>query len=95
MFGILLSAFHSVLGFVFRGIIVKFLIMFAAWYLAFELITAVVAVVPSSSVVTDALNAFPPTMWYFLELMRLDLGIPLMLAAFATRFLIRRIPFIG
>lgn len=95
MFAILLSAVNAALGFVFRGVIVKFGIMFAAWFLAFELVSALVAFVPGTSSLTSALSAFPPTLWYFLDLMRLDIGIPLMLAAFTTRFLIRRIPFVG
>lgn len=95
MFAILASAFNAALGFIFRGVIVKFGIMFAAWYIAIELVTAVVSYVPSSAALTSALTAFPPTLWYFLDLMRLDLGIPLMLGALTTRFLIRRIPFIG
>lgn len=95
MFAILSSAFNVVLGFVFRGVIVKFLIMFAAWYLAIELVVAVASYVPAVSSLSAALAAFPPTLWYFLDLMRLDIGIPLVLSAYGTRFLIRRIPFVG
>ncbi|MBW8365223.1 MAG: hypothetical protein K0M39_11785 [Rhizobium sp.] len=95
MFGILLSAVNVALGFAFRGIIVKFGIMFAAWYLALELITALVAYVPSTSAVSSAMGQFPPLLWYFLDLARIDIGIPLMLGAMTTRFLIRRLPFVG
>lgn len=95
MFGIVLSAFNVVLGFVFRSVIIKFGIMFAAWFLVFEVVSALVLVVPASTTLTNVLSAFPPTMWYFLELMKVDMGIPLVLAAFTTRFLIRRIPFVG
>jgi hypothetical protein len=95
MFGILVSALNVALGFLVRGVIVKFGIMFAAWYLVLELVSALVSYVPGSASITAALSAFPPSLWYFLDLMRLDIGIPLMLAAFTTRFLIRRIPFVG
>lgn len=95
MFGIFASALNLALGFVFRGVIVKFLIMFAAWFLVIELIAALVAYVPGASSISAALSAFPPGLWFFLDLMRLDIGIPLMLAASTTRFLIRRIPFVG
>ena len=78
MFAILASAVNLALGFLVRGVIVKFGVMFAAWYLAL-----------------DAMAAFPPMLWYMLELVRVDFGIPLMLSAMSTRFLIRRIPFIG
>lgn len=95
MFGIVLSALNAALGFVFRGVIVKFGIMFAAWYLAFELVTALVGFVPSTSSITSAMAMFPPLLWYLLELARIDIGIPLVMAAMGTRFLIRRIPFVG
>lgn len=95
MFAILLSAVNSLLGFVFRGVIIKFAIMFAAWYLVIELIAALVAYVPGAASIGSALSAFPAGLWFFLDLMRLDIGIPLMLSAFTTRFLIRRIPFVG
>lgn len=95
MFGIVLSALNAALGFIFRGIIVKFAIMFAAWFLAIELISAVVAYVPSTGALSGIMGTFPPLLWYFLDLARIDIGIPLVLGAMSTRFLIRRIPFIG
>lgn len=95
MFGIVLSALNAALGFVLRGVIVKFVIMFGAWYLAFELITSIVDFVPSTNNITMAMAMFPPMLWYLLDLMRFDLGISLVLSAMAARFLIRRIPFVG
>ncbi|HBU30450.1 MAG TPA: DUF2523 domain-containing protein [Thiobacillus sp.] len=95
MFAILASAVNLALGFLVRGVIVKFGVMFAAWYLALELVSALVSYVPSVSALSDAMAAFPPMLWYMLELVRVDFGIPLMLSAMSTRFLIRRIPFIG
>ncbi|HSH72824.1 MAG TPA: hypothetical protein VK974_07180 [Methylophilaceae bacterium] len=43
-------------------------------------------------------NAFaniPPGIWFFIDAMRLDFGLPLVIAAYIARFLIRRIPVIG
>lgn len=95
MFALLLSAVNVALGFVFRSIIVKFVIMFAAWFLAVELIDALVSFVPSTGAITTAMGQFPPLLWYMLDLMRVDIGIPLVLAAMSTKFLIRRLPFVG
>ena len=95
MFAILASAVNLLLGFLVRGVVVKFAVMFAAWFLALELISAIVSYLPSVTVLSDAMSDFPPALWYFLELARVDYGIPLMLSAFSTRFLIRRIPFVG
>lgn len=95
MFGIVLSALNAALGFVFRGVVVKFAVMFAAWFVAVELIDALIPYIPGVSSLSSSLAALPPTLWYFLDLMKLDVGIPLVLAALSTRFLIRRIPFVG
>ena len=95
MFGIVLSALNAALGFVFRGVIVKFAVMFAAWFVAVELIDALIPYIPGALSLSSSLSALPPTLWYFLDLMKLDVGIPLVLAALTTRFLIRRIPFVG
>lgn len=95
MFGIVLSALNVALGFVFRGVVVKFGVMFAAWFVAFELVSALVSYVPSTSAITTAMSSFPPMLWYLLDLARVDIGIPMVLAAMAARFLIRRIPFVG
>ncbi|MBT9540265.1 DUF2523 domain-containing protein [Thiobacillus sp.] len=95
MFAILFSAFNVALAFVFRSIVVKFVIMFAAWFLAVELIGALVAYVPSTSAIVAAMGQFPPLLWYLLDLIRIDIGIPLMLSAMSTKFLIRRLPFVG
>jgi hypothetical protein len=47
------------------------------------------------SALTNAFNGLPAGIWYFIDLARLDFGIPLVLSAFIARFLIRRLPVIG
>ncbi|WP_374626406.1 DUF2523 family protein [Pandoraea sp.] len=37
----------------------------------------------------------PPAVWYWLELLAFPQGIPLVLAAMANRFIVRRIPLLG
>lgn len=95
MFAIVVSALNVLLGFAFRSVIVKFGVMFAAWFLAVELIGALVAYVPGVSSLSTLLGQLPAGVWFFLELMRFDVGLPLVVGAFATRFLIRRLPFVG
>jgi len=48
-----------------------------------------------SSNLSNAFSALPPGVWYFLDLFRLDFGLPIVIAAFVARFLIRRLPVIG
>lgn len=45
--------------------------------------------------IASAASVLPPAAWYFVDYFNLQLGLSMALAAHATRFLIRRIPFIG
>lgn len=97
MFGILLSALNVVLGFVLRSIIVKFVTYFALWFITTEFISVLqgAGILPSAASVTSALGGFGTATWYFLDLCAVSYGVPAILAAFAARFIIRRLPVIG
>lgn len=43
----------------------------------------------------NLLNSVPADIWYFASMLKIDFGVKVIFAALATRFLIRRIPFIG
>lgn len=97
MFGILLSALNSVLGFILRSVIVKFATFFALFFITTEFVGVLVSIgiLPKASALSSALGGVPASVWYFLELFNVSTGIPLILSAYATRFIIRRIPVIG
>jgi len=95
MFGILASAFNVVLGFVFRSLIIKFVVFFGLFYIVTEFISVIGGLLPNSTSLTGALGGIPSGVWYFLDLFNVTLGIPLLLSAWVTRFTVRRIPVIG
>lgn len=97
MFGILLSAFNAILGFVLRGVVIKFIVYSALFFVTTEFIHYLTSsgVLPNGSDVSGALLNIPSSVWYFLDLFNVSLGIPLIFSAYATRFIIRRIPIIG
>ncbi|RDU96675.1 DUF2523 family protein [Trinickia dinghuensis] len=97
MFGILLSAFNVVLGFVFRSIIAKFFAYFAMWFVTTEFISVLqsAGILPSAASLAGAFGGVGSDVWYFLDLFGFSYGAPAIVAAFATRFIIRRIPVIG
>jgi hypothetical protein len=97
MFGILVSAFNVVLGFVFRSILVKFVVMFALYFVVtgFVSVLANSGLLPSASSLSSSLGGIPSTVWYFLDLFSVSFGLKLVVAAMAAKFIIRRIPFIG
>lgn len=97
MFGILVSAFNVVLGFVFRSIMVKFVIMFGLYFVVTGFVAVLTSsgLLPSASSLSASLGGIPSTVWYFLDLFGLSYGLKVVVAAMAARFIIRRIPFIG
>lgn len=49
----------------------------------------------SVNALTSSFTSLPPSVWFFINAFNLTYGLPLLLGAFVTRFLIRRIPIIG
>ena len=95
MFGILLSALYSALGFVLRSVLVKFAAFFALFFVTTEFIQLVVPLLPGASSLTSAFANQAPGVWFFLDLFKVGFGVSACLSAYVTRFIIRRIPVIG
>jgi hypothetical protein len=97
MFAILISAFNATLAFVFRSIVVKFLIMFALFFVvsAFVPVLQNAGLLPSATALSTAFGSLPSSVWYYLHVFAVDTGAPMVIAAWASRFVIRRIPFLN
>lgn len=97
MFGIVLSALNVILGFVFRSIIVKFGVFFGLFFVVTEFVQVLIGsgLLPDSSSLNGVFAGIPSGVWYFLDLFNFSLGFSMILSAYATRFIIRRIPVIG
>ncbi|QTL38286.1 DUF2523 domain-containing protein [Xenorhabdus budapestensis] len=84
------------LSFVFKGIVAKFFLFFALFYVTTEFIPIVINwFLPKSINLSELFGALPDAMWYFLNLLQFPLGVPLLISAMVTRFIIRRLPIIG
>lgn len=95
MFGILLSAGNALLGWFVRGVLVKFVVMIALYWIVAELVGVMASWLPNGAGLTSAFGGISAATWYFLDLFAFSNGVPLLIAALVTRFLIRRIPVIG
>jgi hypothetical protein len=95
MFGIFLSALNSVLGWVFRSLLVKFGVFFALYFITSEFVGLMVQLIPETSSVNSTMSAIGSGTWYFLNVFQVTQGLSLVVSAYATRFVIRRIPVIG
>ena len=97
MYGILLSAFNSVLTFVLRSVLVKFVLFFGLFFVTTEFIQVLSSsgLLPTSASLSGVMGGVPSAVWYFLDLFSFSVGFSALLSAWVTRFIIRRIPFIG
>jgi Protein of unknown function (DUF2523) len=95
MFGILLSALNTALAWVFRSLLVKFGLFFALYFVTSELAVFLVDLVPSASSVNSSLAGIGSGTWYFLNVFMFTQGLSMLVSAYATRFVIRRLPVIG
>lgn len=95
MFGIFLSALFSIVGWLFRSVLVKFVAFFALFFVATEFMSYLGPKLPGASALTAAFAGIPPGVWYFLDLFAVGTGVKMCLTAYVLRFAIRRIPVIG
>lgn len=95
MFGILVSAGMRLLGFVLGSFIIKFVVFFALMFIVHGFFDLVSHMIPDSYRLTWALGSIPGTVWYFLDLFNVAAGFSAITSAYATRFVIRRLPVIG
>lgn len=100
LFGIFLSALRTVMGFLLRSVVVKFVTFFALFFIVKELVNVLVSSnlypgATQASALSSALSGIPESVWYFLDLFSVSTGLSTVVSAYAARFIIRRIPVIG
>ena len=105
MYGILVSALFSAMGWLFRQVVIKFIIVMAIYVAIAALVNNLAEFLGGSAQccelsfdpggVSNALAWLPSGIWFWLDLFSFTQGACLVFTAYVYRFLIRRIPFIG
>lgn len=88
----------SLVSWIFRGVVVKFVFLTGIFGLLAVLIPkAIELILPHLGVqsLNAAFGGLNSGMWWFMDYFALDYGLPLIISAYVTRFLIRRLPVIG
>jgi len=83
---------------IFRDIVVKFIVFTAVFALVAFLVPKAVAYLGgfiNPGGLTSAFSAVGSGVWFFLDFFQLGYGVPLLISAWVSRFLIRRLPVIG
>ncbi|AKM30260.1 DUF2523 domain-containing protein [Pandoraea faecigallinarum] len=97
LFEVLLSGLNTTLQFIFRSVVIKFAMFFGLWYVTTEFVDVIKGsgLLPDANALSSALGSLPPGVWYWLELLAVPQGLPIVLAAMGNKFVIRRIPMLG
>lgn len=86
------------ISWIFRDVVVKFVVFVSLFgILAFLVPKAISLVAPWVGVsgLNAAFGGLPAGVWFFLDVFQIPFGVPLLISAGVTRFLIRRMPLIG
>ncbi|ELG3530560.1 DUF2523 domain-containing protein [Salmonella enterica] len=92
---LLIAALGEILAFVFKQIIVKFILFTVMYLLLTQLAPLLTSYLPNSVNVSSLFNSLPSAVLWFLNISAFDITFPMIIVAYFTRFFIRRIPFIG
>lgn len=94
----ILAIFAPLVSWIFRGVVVKFVVLTAVFgVMAIIVPLAVNLVLPFVGVssLSSAFGGLDSGVWFWLDFFALGYGVPLVISAHVTRFLIRRLPVIG
>ncbi len=83
---------------IFREVLIKFVVLAAVFALLTMFVPmAINYLAPwiGTSSLTNAFSGLSSGVWFFVDFFQLGYGVPLMISAYVTRFLIRRLPVIG
>ncbi|MHC5570271.1 DUF2523 family protein [Proteus mirabilis] len=93
---LLTTLFSGAFGFIFKGIVAKFFLFSALFYVTTEFIPIIIDwFLPKPTNLAELFGSLPDAIWYFLNLLQFPLGVPMVISAMLTRFIIRRLPIIG
>ncbi len=95
MWAILLSAVNTLIAWIFRAVVIKFVIFTAVYLCISEAIPLITERLPVVSDISSLFNSLPSSVLWFLNLFSFDVALPVVVSAMFTRFFIRRIPFIN
>ncbi|EDM1757543.1 DUF2523 domain-containing protein [Salmonella enterica subsp. diarizonae] len=89
------SVLYGVLGFLLRSVVVKFTVFFALYFIVQEFVPLILNMVNRQLPLLALISEIPDSLKYFFAVFKIIDGINIILSAFVTRFIIRRIPVIG
>lgn len=97
MYAAVYAALMAVLGWFLRKIVIAFIVLTAVYVLVEEFSQELLLLIGAhfGESLGPAFSVVGPGVWFFLNYFQISAGIPILISAYITRFLIRRLPVIG
>lgn len=100
MWGLLIAWMNTAFAWLFRAVVIKFVLFTGLMLLLVPLMNFLVGLFANNGQnpignLGYIFGTLPLDVSWFMGVVRLDLGVPMLLAAFITAFFIRRLPFVG
>ncbi|MDE8035765.1 DUF2523 family protein [Actinobacillus equuli subsp. equuli] len=91
----LARSFSGMLSFFFTTVVVKFFVFAIIFIVVSEVVPILFEVFLPKGELKAYFDSIPVEAAFFLSVFKIDVGIKMIFSAYVTRFMIRRIPFIG
>lgn len=93
----IVNLFSSLIGWIFRASTVKFIVFTALTLVLGPLMALLMQLVDSSGLanINGLVQAIPEGIRFYMAIFKFDVGLPMLVAAYLTRFFIRRLPIVG
>ncbi|WGE47311.1 DUF2523 family protein [Actinobacillus equuli] len=91
----LAKSFSGVLSFIFKSLVIKFVVFAIIFLVVTEVIPMLFEVFIPEQELQQYFDSIPSEALFFLSAFKIDVGIQMILSAYMTRFMVRRIPFVG
>jgi len=97
MWSVVYAAIKAALGWIVSGAVVKFVIFSAIAYVVAAVVSVITDNVDFEGIagIGGLMSGLPADFLYYFGVFRLDVGIPMLIAAYVVRFGIRRLPIVG
>lgn len=95
MWAILLAAVNTAIAFVFRAVVIKFVLFTSVYLFISEVVPLIISHLPSAGNISELFSRLPSGVLWLLNVFSVDIFLPVIVSAMFTRFFIRRIPFLN
>lgn len=89
------KSFSGILSFVFKSLVIKFVVFATIFLVVTEVVPILFDVFLPKQELQEYFDSLPSEALFFLSAFKIDVGLQMILSAYVTRFMIRRIPFVG